>query len=163
MRAKLLPARVQIAVAADDLETAHAAAAELESIAAEFDRPALLAAAASARGRLDLAEGDANAACATLRRALELWQDLDVPYEVATARLLLGQARRGAGDEDGAIASFAAAAAIFEHLGAELDMRATRDLQAPDPRRPASRSGKRRCCASSPPDARTRRSRGRCS
>ena len=132
-RAKLLPARVQIAVAGDDLETARAAATELESIAAEFDRPALLAAAASARGRLDLAEGDANAACATLRRALELWQDLDVPYEVATARLLLGQARRGAGDEDGAIASFAAAAAIFEHLGAELDMRATRDLQAPGP------------------------------
>jgi DNA-binding CsgD family transcriptional regulator len=107
------------------------AATELDAIAAEFGRPALLAAAASARGRLSLAEGDANAACVTLRRALELWQDLDVPYEVATARLLLGQARRGVGDEEGAIASFLAAAAIFEQLGAELDIRATRDLQRP--------------------------------
>lgn len=132
-RAKLLPARVQIAVACDDLASARVAATELDAIAAEFGRPALLAAAASARGRLSLAEGDANAACATLRRALELWQDLDVPYEVATARLLLGQARRGVGDEDGAIASFLAAAAIFEQLGAELDIRATRDLQRPAP------------------------------
>ena len=122
-RAKLLPARVQIAVACDDLASARVAATELDAIAAEFGRPALLAAAASARGRLSLAEGDANAACATLRRALELWQDLDVPYEVATARLLLGQARRGVGDEDGAVASFLAAAAIFEQLGAELDIR----------------------------------------
>ena len=37
------------------------------------------------------------------------------------------------GDEDGAIASFLAAAAIFEQLGAELDIRATRDLQRPPP------------------------------
>jgi DNA-binding CsgD family transcriptional regulator len=130
-RAKLLPARVQIAVACRDLTSARVAATELDAIAAEFGRPALLAAAASARGRLSLAEGDANAACVTLRRALELWQDLDVPYEVATARLLLGQARRGVGDEEGAIASFLAAAAIFEQLGAELDIRATRDLQRP--------------------------------
>ena len=132
-RAKLLPARVQIAVACGDLASARVAATELDAIASEFGRPALLAAAASARGRLSLAEGDANGACAALRRALELWQDLDVPYEVATARLLLGQARRGVGDEEGAIASFLAAAAIFEQLGAELDIQATRDLQRPQP------------------------------
>ena len=49
-RAKLLPARVQIAVAAEDLDAAIAAADELERIATEYDSPALLAAALSSRG-----------------------------------------------------------------------------------------------------------------
>ena len=52
-------------------------------------------------GRLQLAQGDASAACATLQQALQHWQQLEVPYEVATARLLLGQACRTCGDEDG--------------------------------------------------------------
>ncbi|MEP6624119.1 MAG: LuxR C-terminal-related transcriptional regulator [Acidimicrobiia bacterium] len=127
-RAKLLPARVQIAVAAGDFTTARGAAVELQSIAEDFDSAALRAASALAYGRLILAEGDANEAGAQLRQALDRWQELDVPYEVATARLLLGQACRIAGDEDGAIGSFAAAETIFEHLGASLDVRATRDL-----------------------------------
>jgi ATP/maltotriose-dependent transcriptional regulator MalT len=130
-RAKLLPARVQIAVAAGDLESAVAATSELEAIASDFDSTALLAAAAAAHGRLRLAQGDATGACVALRQALDRWQDLDVPYEIATARLLLGQACRVAGDEDGAIGSFTAAEAIFEHLGAALDIRATRGLQQP--------------------------------
>ena len=130
-RAKLLPAHAQIAVACGDLESALAAATELEAIAAEFDSPALLAAAGSTRGRVSLARGDAAEACVILRHALDRWQELDVPYEVATTRLLLGQACRVAGDEDGAIGSFAAAEAIFEHLGASLDVRATRDLHRP--------------------------------
>jgi DNA-binding CsgD family transcriptional regulator len=133
-RAKLLPARVQIAVAVGDLASAAIAADELEAVAAEFDSAALAAAAASARGRLNLALGDTTAACAVLGRAVERWLQLDVPYEVATARLLLGQACRCGGDEDGALASFTAAQSIFEHLGAALDVRATRDLHQPAPR-----------------------------
>ena len=38
-RARLLPAQIDIALAARDLETAGAAVAELESIAADFQRP----------------------------------------------------------------------------------------------------------------------------
>ena len=53
-----------------------------------------------------------------------------MPYEVATTRLLLGQACRNAGDEEGALGSFAAAETIFEHLGATLDVRTTRDLHS---------------------------------
>lgn len=130
-RGKLLPARVQIAVAAEDLDTAAAAASELERIAADFESPALSAAALSSRGRLQLAEGDASAACATLREALHRWQELEVPYEVATVRLLLGQACRNCGDEDGATRSLASAAAIFDRLGAALDARHIRDLTSP--------------------------------
>ena len=127
-RGKLLPARVQIAVAAGDLDAAIEAADELEGIAAEFDSPALTAAALSSRGRLQLAQGDADAACGTLREALQTWQQLEVPYEVATVRLLLGQACRCGGDEDGASSSFSRAAAIFDRLGAALDSRHIRDL-----------------------------------
>ncbi len=130
-RAKLLPARVQIAVASGDLASARVAVTELETIASAFDVPALWAVSASARGRLLLAEGDAGAACVALREAFDRWQELDVPYEIATARLLLGQACRLAGDEDGAIGSFMAATAIFERLGAALDTRAARDLCTP--------------------------------
>ena len=130
-RGKLLPARVQIAVAAGDLDTAAAAVSELERIATDFKNPVLSAAALSSRGRLQLAQGDASAACATLRHALQHWQQLEVPYEVATARLLLGQACRDGGDEDGATRSFASAAAIFDRLGASLDAGHIRDLTSP--------------------------------
>ncbi|MEO8692338.1 MAG: response regulator transcription factor [Acidimicrobiales bacterium] len=127
-RAKLLPARVQIAVAADDLATADASVSDLERIAAEYKSPALSAAALSARGRLQLAQGTTADACATLQRALQQWTQLEVPYEVATARLLLGQACRNCGDEDGASQSFKHAADIFDRLGAAIDAQQLRDL-----------------------------------
>ncbi|HUP72787.1 MAG TPA: LuxR C-terminal-related transcriptional regulator [Acidimicrobiales bacterium] len=126
--ARLLPARVQIAVAAGDLDTADASASELERIADEYKSPALSAAALSARGRLQLAQGNAGDACATLHRALQHWSQLEVPYEVATARLLLGQACRNCGDEDGATQSFKQAADIFDRLGAAIDAQQLRDL-----------------------------------
>jgi DNA-binding NarL/FixJ family response regulator len=127
-RGKLLPARVQIAVAAADFEAASAAADELDRIATAYESPALAAAALSARGRLQLALGDSADACTTLQDALQHWQALEVPYEVATVRLLLGQACRGCGDEDGAARSLDQAASIFDSLGAALDARLTRDL-----------------------------------
>ena len=131
-RAKLLPAYAQIAVAAGNPAKASDAVDELESIAADHDIPTLTAAALSARGRLQLAEGDAAGACTTLRRALEQWKQLEVPYEVATAQLLLGQACRNCGDEDGATQSLTSAAAIFDRLGAVVDASAP-DLTSGSP------------------------------
>jgi DNA-binding CsgD family transcriptional regulator len=136
-RGKLLPARVQIAVAAGDLDAASEAASELESIAADFDSPLLAAAALTARGRVLFASGDASAACATLRDALREWQGLDVPYEVATVRLLLGQACRACGDEDAATRSLQTAAAVFDRLGAALDVSYLRELESGSAPRPA--------------------------
>lgn len=132
-RGRLLPARAQIAIAADQLDEAVAAVDELEAIAAEFASDALAAAAATVRGRVQLAQDDAAAACATLHRAVQRWQALDVPYEVATARLLLGQACRTNGDEAGAAEALAAAGAIFDRLGAALDARHARDLTTASP------------------------------
>lgn len=136
-RAKLLPARVQIAVAAGDLVTAAAAADELDAIASDFDSAPLAAQATLARGRLLLALDDAARACVVLRQAIAQWHDLDAPYETATARLLLGQASRALGDEDNAVASFAAASAVFEALGARLEVQAMRDLRGDSAELPA--------------------------
>jgi DNA-binding NarL/FixJ family response regulator len=127
-RAQLLPAQVVIAIADGDLETARVAADELDGTAADYASPALEAAAASARGGLELAAGDATAALRTLRRAWQLWQALDCPYEAAEARRLLGMACRNAGDEDGAELAISAARATFERLGATLEASRTAEL-----------------------------------
>jgi ATP/maltotriose-dependent transcriptional regulator MalT len=127
-RGKLLPARVQIAVAAGDVAAAADAATELEQIAHDFDSPLLSAAALTARGRVLSAQGDAAGACVTLREALRQWQGLDVPYEVATVRLLLGQACRACGDDEEATRSLETARSIFDKLGAALDVRHVKEL-----------------------------------
>jgi DNA-binding CsgD family transcriptional regulator len=121
-RAKLLPARVQIAIASGDLGSACDAVGELEAIAEDFSSAGMHAAAATARGRVQLAQRD-PAACATLRNAVSRWTDLGVPYETATARTLLGQACRHSGDAAGAAAAFGAARQLFDDLGVHLDAR----------------------------------------
>lgn len=122
-RAGLLPILVQVAIATGDVDEADGALRELDDMTATFDIPVLWAAAASARGRLELARGDAAGARTTLHEAVERWLALDVPYEVATARTLLGQALRDCGDVTGAADSFAAAASLFDQIGAHLDAR----------------------------------------
>jgi DNA-binding CsgD family transcriptional regulator len=129
-RAKLLPARVQIEIAAGDFDAATSAVEELDAIAAPYAGSMLEASAATCRGRLALARADAGDACRDLRRAVDLWLSLDVPYEAATARLLLGQSCRHAGDEEGAAISLSAAVRVFDELGATLDARHTRAVSA---------------------------------
>jgi DNA-binding CsgD family transcriptional regulator len=128
-RGRLLPVHVQVMVAAGDAVEAAAAADELDSLAATFAGPVLQAAAATSRGRVQLATGDHDGACATLHDAITRWSALEVPYEVAVARSLLGVACRATGDEDGADAAFASAEAIFDRLGATIDAEATRSLR----------------------------------
>jgi DNA-binding CsgD family transcriptional regulator len=118
-RARLLPAKVQAALAAGDLAEARAAADELDEIAAHYGTPAITASSLTTRGRCQLASGDGRAAGATLRRAVEQWRSLDVPYEAAAAQVLLGRACREVGDHDGAAQALRAAAATFDALGAE--------------------------------------------
>jgi ATP/maltotriose-dependent transcriptional regulator MalT len=120
-RAKLLSARVDVALDAGELEEATVAVEELEAIAHTFPIAALTATVDTARGALLLARGDAPAALERLRRACTSWKDLRLPYEAAQARMLCGQAARAVGDEDGGRAELRAALAAFERLGAIRD------------------------------------------
>jgi DNA-binding CsgD family transcriptional regulator len=122
VRSRVLAAYVEIGLAADDVGAARAAADELSQIAADLDAPLLLAAAARATGAVLLAEGDARAACSTLRRAWTAWRELDAPYEAARVRLLVGLACRVLGDEDTAGMELDAARVVFEQLGAAPDL-----------------------------------------
>jgi DNA-binding CsgD family transcriptional regulator len=121
-RTKLLPAYVEIALAAGDLEHARTACRELEEIAASLDTAVLGALAAHARGAVELAEGDAHAALGSLRRAFEAWQQIEAPYAAARMRELIGLACRALGDDDGGELELEAARAGFEQLGAAPDL-----------------------------------------
>jgi len=121
-RSKVLPACVEIMLAAGDVAAARAAAEELSGITAEADLPLLRGIAASAQGAVLLAEGDARAALDALRAARREFEELEVPYETARARVLVGLAYRALGDEDGARMELAVARRVFERLGAAPDL-----------------------------------------
>jgi tetratricopeptide (TPR) repeat protein len=80
-RARLLPACVEISLAAGDLDQARAARDELAAIASSYGTRVLDIMAAQARGAVALAEGDALAALVALRQAADGWRSLDAPYE----------------------------------------------------------------------------------
>src|SRR5581483_114111 len=75
-RAALLPACVEIMVAAGDLEAAGEACSELERTAAQLPSELLAAMVAQARGAVALAGGDAAGALPSLRRAVAAWHDI---------------------------------------------------------------------------------------
>jgi DNA-binding CsgD family transcriptional regulator len=127
-RARLLPAYVEIMLAAADPDAARAACAELEQIAAGREGGLLGAMAAHARGALELAAGDARAALVSLRGAAKTWQQIEAPYEAARARTLVGLACRALGDDDAAAFELEAARGVFAGLGAAPDLARVRSL-----------------------------------
>jgi DNA-binding CsgD family transcriptional regulator len=127
-RSALLPACVDIMLAADQLDTARDAAEELAQIAAQLDAPLLRATAAYARGAVLLAQGDAHAALEALRGAWAEWEELEAPYDAARTRVLIGLACRELGDDDSAALELDAARWGFEQLGAVPDLRRLDEL-----------------------------------
>jgi ATP/maltotriose-dependent transcriptional regulator MalT len=134
-RPRLLAALVEVTLVAGDVASARAAADELQAIAGELGTLYLDAVAASTRGTLLLAEGDARTALASLRSAWRAWQDLEAPYEAARIRVAVAEACRQLGDGDTAEMELDAARWAFERLGARPDGQRVEALAA------ASRSG----------------------
>jgi class 3 adenylate cyclase len=129
-RARLLAAKVEIAVAAGDVGPARAAADELAAITSGYDSPALRAGTHEADGRVRLAEGNPASAVDELRTALRLWREVGAAYDVARVRLALSRALRGAGDPQDAELELRAARDEFARLGARPDLETTeRELQ----------------------------------
>ena len=121
-RARLLPALVEVALAAGDAARARAAADELARIAESLRAPFLRAASAQAWGAVELMDGDARTALGALRRARSGWEELAAPYETARVRVLVALACRRLGDHDTAALELDAAAWAFRQLGAAPDV-----------------------------------------
>lgn len=138
-RARLLPAQVEIAVAAGDVPGARAAVDELTTIVAGYPSPALEAGRQVALGRVLIAEGDAAGAIRELRAAIRGWRDVGSPYEVARARAVLSSALRALDHQDDADLELDAALEDFRRLGARIDAEAAervrREIQDRSPAR----------------------------
>lgn len=116
-RARLLPAKVEIAIAANDAPAARAAAEELGAIVADYPSPALEAGRQAALGRVLLAEGDPVGAARELRAAIRGWREVGSPYEIARVRALLSSALRTV-DEETSDLELRAALDELQRLGA---------------------------------------------
>ncbi len=122
-RARLLPARAEIAWSRRDAASARTAAEELEAIAGEFDTTTIHAGAGWAHGCADLTEGDAAGAIRRFRHALQHWQAVGAPFEAAKTRAMLAEALVIEGDTEAAALELEAARSAFERLGAVLEER----------------------------------------
>jgi len=117
-RRHLLPALVEIELAAGDPEAARQGADELARFAAECPKPMVRAVADQAGGAVRLEEKDPAGAARVLRQACHVWIQLGVPYEAARCRALIGCACRALGDEASALMELEAAHGQFLELGA---------------------------------------------
>jgi ATP/maltotriose-dependent transcriptional regulator MalT len=133
-RVRILDAFVQIAVAANDIAAARAAANELEEIASRQGAAFLNALSRRAAGAVLLSEGDAGGAVTALRQAWSIWRELGAPYEAAQTRVLLGRAYRKLGDQDAAVIELSAARDAFQNLGAMKDMNRAEGLLIDNPK-----------------------------
>ncbi|MEK6207036.1 MAG: adenylate/guanylate cyclase domain-containing protein [Chloroflexota bacterium] len=127
-RARLLPAVVEVALAAGEPERAREAATEMHEIASGFGTAAMKATAHVANASVLLANGQRADAEVAIRSAIRLWQEVNAPYEVARARVVLAAVLRGEGDPAAERLELDAARATFERLGARLEAKRTTDL-----------------------------------
>ena len=121
-RAALLPAYVEIALAAAEIEEAERASEELAEIARAQGSDALGAMSADSAGAVALARDDPSAALPALRKAWSVWQELEAPYEAARTRVLVGLACAALGDNDTVGLELEAARSAFAKLGAVQDL-----------------------------------------
>jgi DNA-binding NarL/FixJ family response regulator len=120
-RLVLLPAAVEICLAAGRIDEANDIVTELQKVAETYPTTATRAIVDAARGAVALAEDQPAHALARLREASNRWRELDAPYETAQVGVRIGEGCRALSDEEGAQMEFRAALATFERLGARPD------------------------------------------
>ncbi len=102
LRWRLLPAAVEVAIAAGDLTDAREVAEELARIAEAYEATGLGAASLYAQGLVLLAEGSPRQALPALHEALARWQEFGAAMEVVRVREALAGAYELLGDRDAA-------------------------------------------------------------
>lgn len=122
-RSKILPACVDIMLAASEVEAARSASEEIAEIAIKFQSPFLRAIAVRSEGKLLMAEDEDRDALTKLRESWSLFNGIEAVYESARTRVLMGVACQNIGDRDSAKMEFDAAKWTFENLGAKHDLK----------------------------------------
>ncbi len=120
-RSIILPAYIEIMLAAEELHSAEESANELSDIATELGASLLHAIALRAEGKILLANAKPGAALKKLRWSWSLLKKIEALYESACTQVLIGLACRELGDEDTAQMEIQTAIQIFKQLGAEPD------------------------------------------
>jgi DNA-binding CsgD family transcriptional regulator len=128
-RAALLPAYVEVMLAAGDVDAARSGAEELSAVAGELGTPYLRGIAGHAAGTVLRADGDPQRALVPLRAAMIIWREIDAPYLAARTRVQIGLACRALGDADTARMELDAAVRTFRGLGARIDAEAAAAAQ----------------------------------
>ncbi|MBM7831897.1 DNA-binding NarL/FixJ family response regulator [Agromyces cerinus] len=118
----LLPALVEIEIAAGDLEAARRAVGELGEASGQSPPPMLVATVADSEARVLLAEAAPAAALDAARAAAEAWLVLGAPFERARSMVSAGRALLALGDRDAGLAEFRSARETFLALGADPDL-----------------------------------------
>jgi ATP/maltotriose-dependent transcriptional regulator MalT len=117
-RYRMLPAGVEVMLAASLIDDARQYADELSEIASAFGNQAVHATAAYAAAHVVLASGNVDEALDRARESTRLWGEIGSPYEAARARVLVARALRELGDEDSAAGELAVAHRTFAEVGA---------------------------------------------
>jgi DNA-binding CsgD family transcriptional regulator len=117
-RSQVLPAAVEVLLAAGDTDAAARFCEELRVIGERFGCTALQASGQYALATVELAQGAPDLALRAARRAVGAWSQLSAPYETAQSRRVVGLVLRLLGDEESAVAELAAARKAFADLGA---------------------------------------------
>ncbi|RYU08828.1 LuxR family transcriptional regulator [Nocardioides iriomotensis] len=120
-RSQLLPAAVEVLLAAGAVDEAATHAGELADLADRFGCPGLVGWAGHAVAAVAIATGDAASALPRLRRSQGVWAGLGAPYEAARCRVLTGRAYLALGDEGSAELALTAAREAFDALGVPAD------------------------------------------
>jgi tetratricopeptide (TPR) repeat protein len=121
-RIRMLPAGVEIALAAGNVDAARDRARELHSLAARYESSVFRSRAEHAAGVVALAEGKIDDAVASLTAALTHWKAADLPYDEARTRARLAAAYARRGESDLAALEAGSARQVFTKLGANPDL-----------------------------------------
>lgn len=117
----MLPASVDILLAAGDVSEARACAEELSKLDAELRTPLSYASSTNAIGAVLLCEDKPQQSLVALRNAMTTWEELGARYHAAKARVLIAAAHRELGNEAAVKSELIAAAHSFHVLGAATD------------------------------------------
>src|SRR5438067_729948 len=99
---RLLPAQVEIAIAADDNDVVEAAVVRLAEVASSLGSSTAAAASASVVGLREGRRGNLTEAARQLQLSVRTWQQVRNPYEAAQARMRLASVLIELGDSESA-------------------------------------------------------------